>query len=300
MERELMSVMTDETTTGPAAPATGGAPAPLAIAVATRDDVPVSQASVEVRVERLEAWYGQHRVLRDITLDVPSNSVTAIIGPSGCGKSTFIRCLNRMHEVTPKARVEGQVLLDGQPIYAPGIDPVVVRQRIGMVFQRANPFPTMSIFDNVVAGLRLAGIRDKALLAEVAERSLQRAALWDEVRDKLHAPGGALSGGQQQRLCIARAIAVEPEVILMDEPASALDPASTLKIEELIDTLRATYTIVIVTHNMQQAARVSDRTAFLTVGDDRAGYLVETGPTTQIFTNPRRQLTEDYISGRFG
>ena len=239
-------------------------------------------------------------MLRDITLTVEPNSVTAIIGPSGCGKSTLIRCLNRMHEVTPGARIQGQVRLDGDPIYAPGVDPVVVRRRVGMVFQRPNPFPTMSIFDNVVAGLKLAGIKDRALLREVVERSLHRAALWDEVKDKLHAAGGALSGGQQQRLCIARAIAVEPEVVLMDEPASALDPMSTLKIEELIDSLRTNYTIVIVTHNMQQAARVSDRTAFLTVGDDGAGYLVEDGPTPQIFTNPRRRLTEDYISGRFG
>jgi phosphate transport system ATP-binding protein len=255
---------------------------------------------MRVDFPHLDAFYGNHHVLRDISLTVRPNSVTAIIGPSGCGKSTLIRCLNRMHEVTPRARATGQVRLDGEDIYAAGVDPVVIRQRIGMVFQRANPFPSMSIYDNVVAGLKLAGIRDRRLLDEVAERSLRRAALWDEVRDKLAAPGGALSGGQQQRLCIARAIAVEPEVVLMDEPASALDPMSTLKIEELIDSLRASYTIVIVTHNMQQAARVSDDTAFLTVGDDRAGYLVEQGPTSQIFTNPRRQLTEDYISGRFG
>ncbi|MGC8634802.1 MAG: phosphate ABC transporter ATP-binding protein PstB [Candidatus Limnocylindrales bacterium] len=271
-----------------------------AIEVAERDDLAVEHAAVGVEIEHLDAYYGQHLVLRDITLTVQPNSVTAIIGPSGCGKSTLIRCLNRMHEVVPGARIRGQVRLDGEAIYGPGVDPVVVRQRIGMVFQRPNPFPTMSIFDNVVAGLKLAGVRDRHLLQEVAERSLRRAALWDEVKDKLHAAGGALSGGQQQRLCIARAIAVEPEVVLMDEPASALDPMSTLKIEELIDALRTSYTIVIVTHNMQQAARVSDRTAFLTVGDDGAGYLVEDGPTSQIFTNPRRRLTEDYISGRFG
>ncbi len=270
------------------------------IAVAEREALAVEHAAVGVEIDHLHAYFGQHLVLRDITLAVPPNSVTAIIGPSGCGKSTLIRCLNRMHEVNPGARVQGQIRLDGSAIYAPGVDPVVVRQRIGMVFQRPNPFPTMSIFDNVVAGLKLAGIRDRALLGEVAERSLRRAALWDEVKDKLHAAGGALSGGQQQRLCIARAIAVEPEVVLMDEPASALDPMSTLKIEELIDSLRTNYTIVIVTHNMQQAARVSDRTAFLTVSDDGAGYLVEDGPTPQIFTNPRRRLTEDYISGRFG
>ena len=205
-----------------------------------------------------------------------------------------------MHEVTPRARVEGTVRLNGDPIYGPGRDPVHIRQRIGMVFQRPNPFPTMSIYDNAVAGLKLAGIRDRQLLDEVAERSLRRAALWDEVKDKLRTPGGSLSGGQQQRLCIARAIAVEPEVVLMDEPASALDPISTLKIEELMDSLRASYTIVIVTHNMQQASRVSNQTAFLTVGDDGAGFLVEFGDTTDIFTNPREQLTEDYISGRFG
>ena len=323
-----MSVMTGETTTpatavepgrpgdSPARPGdssvpdgagTPSVPAALpdrppvhGIAVAEHEALAVEHAAVGVEIDHLHAFYGQHLVLRDITLTVEPNSVTAIIGPSGCGKSTLIRCLNRMHEVTPGARIQGQVRLDGDPIYAPGVDPVVVRQRIGMVFQRPNPFPTMSIFDNVVAGLKLAGIKDRALLQEVAERSLHRAALWDEVKDKLHAAGGALSGGQQQRLCIARAIAVEPEVVLMDEPASALDPMSTLKIEELIDSLRTNYTIVIVTHNMQQAARVSDRTAFLTVGDDGAGYLVEDGPTPQIFTNPRRRLTEDYISGRFG
>ncbi len=251
-------------------------------------------------VDQLDAFYGQHRVLRDISFTVRRNSVTAIIGPSGCGKSTLIRCLNRMHEVTPGARVSGDVRIDGATIYGPGTDPVLIRQRIGMVFQRPNPFPTMSIFDNVVAGLRLAGVRDRRLLADVAEASLRRAALWDEVRDKLKMPGGALSGGQQQRLCIARAIAVEPELILMDEPASSLDPVSTLRIEELMDSLRSSYTIVIVTHNMQQASRVSDQTAFLTVGDDSAGYLVEMDDTVKIFTNPREQLTEDYISGRFG
>ena len=295
-----MSVMTGETT----APGTDieptDRPPARGIAVADRGELAVEHAAVGVEIDHLSAYYGQHLVLRDITLTVQPNSVTAIIGPSGCGKSTLIRCLNRMHEVTPGARIQGQIHLDGDPIYVPGVDPVVVRQRIGMVFQRPNPFPTMSIFDNVVAGLKLAGIKDRALLQEVAERSLRRAALWDEVKDKLHAAGGARSGGQQQRLCIARAIAVEPEVVLMDEPASALDPMSTLKIEELIDALRTSYTIVIVTHNMQQAARVSDRTAFLTVGDDGAGYLVEDGPTRQIFTNPQRRLTEDYISGRFG
>jgi phosphate transport system ATP-binding protein len=259
-----------------------------------------SASGVGMEIEHLEAFYGEHRVLRDISFAIRPNAATAIIGPSGCGKSTLIRCLNRMHEVTPHARVQGKVTLDGKPIYGPGIDPVLIRRRIGMVFQRANPFPTMSIFDNAVSGLKLAGIRDKRLLEEVGERSLRRAALWDEVRDKLRMPGGALSGGQQQRLCIARAIAVEPEVILMDEPASALDPIATLKIEELISELRDEYTIVIVTHNMQQAARVSDTTAFFMMGEDRAGYLVEVGETTQMFTNPRERLTEDYVSGRFG
>ena len=276
-----------------------GRPLALGVTVGERAAV-AAQSAVQVDVEHLQAYYGQRLVLRDVTLTVRPNSVTAIIGPSGCGKSTLIRCLNRMHEVTPGARIEGRVRLDGEDIYAAAVDPVLVRRRIGMVFQRPNPFPTMSIYDNVVAGLKLAGVGDRRVLDEIAEQSLRRAALWDEVRDKLHAPGGALSGGQQQRLCIARAIAVEPDVVLMDEPASALDPMSTLKIEELIDELRSSYTIVIVTHNMQQASRVSDQTAFLTVGPEGAGYLVEFGDTADIFTNPRERLTEDYISGRFG
>jgi phosphate transport system ATP-binding protein len=293
-----MSIVTDQTgDTAIDIRPVAQTPAPT---VADRAAAAIDHPAVGIEISGLNAWYGQNRVLRDISLQIQPNSVTAIIGPSGCGKSTLIRCLNRMHEVTPGAQVEGQVHLDGQPIYAPGVDAVAIRQRIGMVFQRPNPFPTMSVFDNVVAGLKLAGVRDRALLSEVAERSLRRAALWEEVRDKLNAPGGALSGGQQQRLCIARAIAVEPDVVLMDEPASALDPMSTLKIEELARELQTRYTIVIVTHNMQQAARVSDRTAFLTVGDDRAGYLVEEGPTGEIFTNPTHKLTEDYITGRFG
>jgi phosphate transport system ATP-binding protein len=294
----LVITVTDESPTTRPASEDGAAPHHETFEQATR--VTTDRPGVEMTVDHLDAYYGPRRVIRDITFTVRRNSVTAIIGPSGCGKSTLIRCLNRMHEVTPGARVAGDVRIDEASIYGPGIDPVLIRQRIGMVFQRPNPFPTMSIFDNVVAGLRLAGIRDRRLLADVAERSLQRAALWDEVKDKLKTPGGALSGGQQQRLCIARAIAVEPELILMDEPASALDPISTLKIEELMDSLRASYTIVIVTHNMQQASRVSDQTAFLTVGDDSAGYLVEFGDTIEIFTNPREQLTEDYVSGRFG
>ena len=231
---------------------------------------------------------------------IASRAVTALIGPSGCGKSTFLRTLNRMHEVIPGTRVEGRVLLDGIDVYDQRIDPVQLRRVIGMVFQRPNPFPTMSICDNVVSGLRLTGRHSRSELDEVVEKSLRRAALWDEVKDKLKQSGVSLSGGQQQRLCIARALAVDPEVILMDEPCSALDPVATLRIEELIGELRQSYTIVIVTHNMQQASRVSDMTAFFTMGDDRAGYLVENGPTAQIFTGPKNQLTEDYVSGRFG
>ena len=253
-----------------------------------------------LEIENLNVYYGDFRAINNISLQVKRHQVTAIIGPSGCGKSTFLRTLNRMHELTPSARVEGKVMLDGIDIMGPDVDPVQLRRIVGMVFQRANPFPMMSIYDNVVAGLRLTGRHSKAELDEVAERCLTRAALWDEVKDKLRANGMSLSGGQQQRLCIARALAVDPEVILMDEPASALDPVATLRIEELMTELRTNYTIVIVTHNMQQAARVSDATAFFTMGDDRAGYLVEMGRTTDIFTNPRHQLTEDYVSGRFG
>ncbi len=222
-------------------------------------------------------------------------AVTAVIGPSGCGKSTFIRCLNRMHEVVPGARVTGSVRVDGMDVYAPGIDPVQVRRKIGMVFQKPNPFPTMSIFDNVVAGLRLGGVRERSVLDEAAERALRQAALWDEVKDQLGKSGVSLSGGQQQRVCIARALAVEPEVLLMDEPCSALDPIATAKIEELILELRSTLTIVIVTHNMQQAARVSESTGFFLLGE-----LVEFGVTRQLFTNPHDKRTEDYITGRFG
>jgi len=251
-------------------------------------------------IENLNAYYGAFRAVKDLSMEIPLRNVTAVIGPSGCGKSTLIRCLNRMHEVTPGARAHGRVLVGGEDIYAPDADPVQVRRHIGMVFQKPNPFPMMSVADNVVAGLRLAGVSDKRRLAEVGERSLRRAALWDEVKDKLHVSGAALSGGQQQRLCIARAIAVEPGVLLMDEPCSALDPVATLKIEELIHELRESFTIVIVTHNMQQAARVSDRTAYLLMGEDRAGALVEYGPTRDIFTNPRDKRTEDYITGRFG
>jgi phosphate transport system ATP-binding protein len=254
----------------------------------------------EIAIHGLDAWYGTFRAIRGVNLSILPRAVTAIIGPSGCGKSTFLRTLNRMHELTPNARVEGSVRLDGVDIYGSDVDAVQLRRVVGMVFQRPNPFPTMSIYDNVVAGLRLTGRRGRTELDEVVERSLRRAALWDEVKDKLKQPGTSLSGGQQQRLCIARALSVDPEVILMDEPASALDPIATLRVEELIAELRRQYTIVIVTHNMQQASRVSDRTAFFTMGEDRAGYLVAADDTVKIFTNPREQLTEDYISGRFG
>jgi phosphate transport system ATP-binding protein len=246
-------------------------------------------------VRDLNAWFGNAHVLHGIGVTFAPKAVTAVIGPSGCGKSTFIRCLNRMHEVVPGARVTGSVRVEGMDVYAPGIDPVQVRRKIGMVFQKPNPFPTMSVFDNVVAGLRLGGVRERSVLDEAAERALRQAALWDEVKDQLGKSGVSLSGGQQQRVCIARALAVEPEVLLMDEPCSALDPIATAKIEELILELRSTLTIVIVTHNMQQAARVSESTGFFLLGE-----LVEFGVTRQLFTNPHDKRTEDYITGRFG
>jgi phosphate transport system ATP-binding protein len=246
-------------------------------------------------VSHLSVWYGEKPAIQDVTMDISPRAVTAIIGPSGCGKSTFLRSLNRMHELVPRTRVEGKVLFQGEDIYAPGTDPTAVRRRIGMVFQKSNPFPTMSIAENVVVGLKLNGLRNRRLLDESLEKSLRMAALWDEVKDDLHKPGMSLSGGQQQRLCIARAIAVEPEVLLMDEPAAALDPIATAKIEELIAELTKRYTIVIVTHNMQQAGRCSDFTAFFYMG-----RLIEFGSTTKIFTNPGERQTEDYITGRFG
>ena len=248
-----------------------------------------------IYVKGLQAWFGETLVLRGIDLTIAPNAVTAIIGPSGCGKSTFIRCVNRMHETVPGARVAGQILLDGEDLYAPGVDPVEVRRRIGMVFQKPNPFPTMSIYDNVIAGRKLRGGSGRAGLDDVVEKSLRGANLWEEVKDRLSRPGSGLSGGQQQRLCIARAIAVEPQVLLMDEPCSALDPISTLAIEDLMQELKERYTIVIVTHNMQQAARVSDKTAYFYLG-----RLIEFGPTATIFTNPTKRETEDYITGRFG
>jgi phosphate transport system ATP-binding protein len=246
-------------------------------------------------VRDLSVFFGQNQVLRRVSLDIPPQAVTAIIGPSGCGKSTFLRALNRMHELTPTARLEGQIRLFGQDIYRPEIEPVVVRRRVGMVFQKSNPFPTMSIAENVTVGLRLNGVRNRAVLTEQIEKSLGMAALWDEVKDRLNAPAISLSGGQQQRLCIARALAVQPEVLLMDEPASALDPLATARIEDLILELKRGYTIVIVTHNMQQASRISDQTAFFYLGE-----LVEFGKTSKLFTNPTKKRTEDYVTGRFG
>ncbi|MEM0343464.1 MAG: phosphate ABC transporter ATP-binding protein PstB [Thermoplasmata archaeon] len=243
----------------------------------------------------LSAYFGDVHAVRRVNMAVPRNKITAIIGPSGCGKSTLIRCMNRMHEVVRGARVEGKVLLDGEDIYDPKTDPVTVRRRVGMVFQKPNPFPTMNIYDNVVAGLRLNGVKDWKVLDEVVERSLKLAALWDEVKDHLDASGVSISGGQQQRLCIARALAVEPQVLLLDEPCSALDPIATAKIEDLLFDLKSKYTIVIVTHNMQQAARIADYTAFMYLGE-----LIEFGETKAIFENPKEQLTEKYITGRFG
>jgi phosphate transport system ATP-binding protein len=248
----------------------------------------------KIQAEAVNAWFGKTHVLKDVSLEVAHQRVTALIGPSGCGKSTFIRCLNRLHEVVPGARIQGKVLLDGEDIYHRSLDPVLLRKRVGMVFQRPNPFPTLSIRDNVLAGWRLAGNRPKDPEGLV-EGSLRKAALWDEVKDILNRSGSSLSGGQQQRLCIARALALEPEVLLMDEPCSALDPIATAKVEELIHELRENYTIVIVTHSMQQAARVSDFTAFLYLGE-----MVEFGTTEAIFTRPANSRTEDYITGRFG
>ena len=246
-------------------------------------------------------FYGDFHAVQNVNMQIPAQAVTAFIGPSGCGKSTVLRTINRMHEVIPGASVKGEILLDGTNIYGPKVDPVSVRNTIGMVFQKANPFPTMSIEDNVVAGLKLSGEKNKKKLKEVAEKSLRGANLWDEVKDRLDKPGGGLSGGQQQRLCIARAIAVEPEVLLMDEPCSALDPISTLAVEDLIHELKENFTIVIVTHNMQQAARVSDKTGFFSLEvTGKPGHLVEFDDTTKIFENPSQKETEDYISGRFG
>ncbi len=275
----------------PAEPVRVAPSAPPAATGAT----PGAADEVAFDIKNFSLWYGPRQALQDVSIRLPAHKVTAIIGPSGCGKSTFLRALNRMHELTPGTRLEGSLRHFGQDLYGPGVEAVSIRRRIGMVFQKSNPFPTMSIAENVLVGLRLNGIRDKAVLQARLEESLQMAALWDEVKDTLNRPGTSLSGGQQQRLCIARSLAVQPETLLMDEPCSALDPIATAKIEDLIQTLRARYTVVIVTHNMQQAARCSDRTAFFYMG-----RLIEYGETRRMFTNPSNPQTEAYVSGRFG
>jgi phosphate transport system ATP-binding protein len=274
-------------------------PAPQAPAITPEAEeaqvVEEPSAESKYAVDGLSAGFGSNLVLHEISLAIPAHQVTSIIGPSGCGKSTFIRCLNRMHELVPSAYWKGSVALDGEEIYARSVDPVLLRRKVGMVFQKPNPFPTMSIRDNVLAGLRLTRTLKRDQADAIVESALKQAALWDEISDRLDEPGVGLSGGQQQRLCIARCLAVEPDVLLMDEPCSALDPIATARIEDLIQTLRKRYTIVIVTHNMQQAARVSQRTVFLLMGE-----LVETGETDQLFTSPRERRTEDYITGKFG
>jgi len=295
MFTKLDNLMTEENTKPPLM-------MPLAMSqgvIDTPESNPKNQNKIEINDFTL--YYGKFKALGNISMGIAANKITAIIGPSGCGKSTLLRSLNRMNDLVPSVQTEGKIFLDDGDIYVPGVDVVDVRRRVGMVFQRPNPFPK-SIYENVTYGPRLYGIRRKYELDEMVENALRQAALWDEVKDKLHQSGMALSGGQQQRLCIARALAVEPEVILMDEPASALDPVATLKIEELMQTLKETYTIIIVTHNMQQAARVSDFTAFMMIDNpqNRTGKLVEYGPTVQIFTNPKLQQTEDYVTGRFG
>jgi phosphate transport system ATP-binding protein len=266
------------------------APAPALTA-----GLPAAAEVIAFDIKNFSMWYGQRQALMDVTISIPAKKVTAIIGPSGCGKSTFLRALNRMHELTPGTRLEGSLRHFGDDLYGPGVEAVAIRRRVGMVFQKSNPFPTMSVAETVLVGLRLNGVRDKAVLQERLEQSLHMAALWDEVKDHLNRPGTSLSGGQQQRLCIARSLAVQPETLLMDEPCSALDPIATAKIEELIQTLRESYTVVIVTHNMQQAARCSDRTAFFYMGK-----LIEFDDTRRMFTNPRNPQTEAYVSGRFG
>jgi len=277
--------------------AQSGTQPPAAPAAAPQSPAKAEEAKQEIAfdIQDLCVFYGAHQVVKNVFMTIPAKSVTAIIGPSGCGKSTALRTLNRMHELTPSARHTGKILLKGENLYGPGMDATIVRRRVGMIFQKSNPFPTMTIAENVLVGLRLNGIRDKAFLARRLEESLRMAALWDEVKDFLHKPGTSLSGGQQQRLCIARAIANRPEILLMDEPCSALDPIATAKVEELIHALKSQYTVVIVTHNMQQAARVSEKTAFFYMGN-----LIEYAPTEQIFMNPKNPQTEAYVSGRFG
>jgi phosphate transport system ATP-binding protein len=273
---------------------------PTPVVIQSSADAARAPLPIKIQVRELSVHYGPKLAVRGVSLDAPEDAVTALIGPSGCGKSTILRCFDRMNDLIPDARVSGSILLDGEDIYASGVQPVDVRRRVGLVFQRPNPFP-MTIYDNVAYGPRRHGVKDRRVLDETVERSLKRAAIWEEVKDDYRRKSGlALSGGQQQRLCIARTLATDPDVVLMDEPCSALDPIATLKIEELITELKRDVTIVIVTHNMQQASRVSDFTAFFTVGEDRAGYLVELGPTIQVLTSPRQQLTEDYLSGRFG
>ena len=254
-----------------------------------------TQANIKLSIRNVNAWFGKKHAVKDVSLDVKENSVTAFIGPSGCGKTTLLRCINRMHEMTPGGKSDGKVVLDGLNIYDKSSDPAIIKRRIGMVFQKPNPFPTMSIYDNVAAGLKLNGVRDKKLIRDIVEQSLVEAALWEEVKNELHMPGMGLSGGQQQRLCIARALAMQPEILLMDEPTSALDPIASSKIEELVQHLKEHLTIIIVTHNMQQAARVSEYTAFMYIGE-----LIEYDQTKDIFKNPHKELTEKYISGRFG
>jgi phosphate transport system ATP-binding protein len=285
----------EEKSVPPARPESQSAPSGPESAVLPAQTPAARQKEQALSVKNLSVYFGKNQVLKNVSMEIEARAVTAIIGPSGCGKSTFLRSLNRMHELVPEARMEGNIRLFGQDIYSKEVEPVVVRRRVGMVFQKSNPFPTMSIAENVTVGLRLNGMRNRAVLAERTEQSLHMAALWDEVKDRLNAPAVSLSGGQQQRLCIARALAVQPEVLLMDEPASALDPLATSKVEDLILELKQDYTIVIVTHNMQQAARVSDYTAFLYLGD-----LVEFGTTSRIFTSPSQKRTEDYVTGRFG
>ncbi len=292
MNVELTEAPIRESTTG----GTGPGVRILAADGPTRTQ-PLDEPETVVELRDVSCYYGTFRAVRNVDLKIARQRITALIGPSGCGKSTLIRTINRMNDLIPTYRSEGTVLLDGQDLFARDVDPVAVRRRVGMVFQKPNPFPK-TIWENVAFGPKINGF--KGDLNELVEKSLRRAALWDEVKDKLKQSGMALSGGQQQRLCIARTIAVEPEVILMDEPCSALDPRATLQIEELMAQLKRDYTIVIVTHNMQQAARASDTTVFMTMGEDRAGYVVEQGETVQIFTNPKNQLTEDYVSGRFG